>query len=523
LLELRTVLESFDRTLEPQGSATPSEAVAIRLRRAVPAAAAATAARKGRAGPPGRTAAVRRLLVTTDLIALNAAIVVLQMTRAFGVEALTLERHVPLLALGLPLWLLLGISQDIYGVASWRAEHGAGDAGRLARATILWTFALVVSLWLAGITRRIEVAELVGFWAVAVALLMGLRSCGFAWARRRPWFWQRALVIGPPADAAPLIRRIRRNRKAGIEVVACVRAGLPGRFPRSDGAVEGVPLMPASTSATEMAGSLGVDRVFVLGRLDAAFEQEVMPELAELGVHVDLAPQWLERAGCRPDVHLIGGVPIITAPAVEPSRCALAAKRGMDVALSSVALVVLAPVLAVCALAIRLDSPGPILFRQRRVGRDDRCFEVLKFRSMRTDAEQLKADVAGLNFHGGGNDLGMFKIRRDPRVTRVGGVLRRYSLDELPQLVNVVRGDMSLVGPRPLIESEDRQVQGRYRRRTSLPPGLTGPWQVNGRSDVPFDEMIALDLQYVRTWSLGNDLRLMVKTVPVVLRGRGAY
>jgi lipopolysaccharide/colanic/teichoic acid biosynthesis glycosyltransferase len=164
-----------------------------------------------------------------------------------------------------------------------------------------------------------------------------------------------------------------------------------------------------------------------------------------------------------------------------------------------------------------------VFFRQRRVGREDQHFEVCKFRSMQADADRNKDAVATLNFHGGGNDNGMFKIREDPRVTRVGRFLRRYSLDELPQLFNILRGEMSFVGPRPLIETEDRQIEGRFRRRLSLTPGLTGLWQAHGRSDIPFEQMVNLDFLYVSNWSLWLDVKLLIRTASAVFRGTGAY
>jgi lipopolysaccharide/colanic/teichoic acid biosynthesis glycosyltransferase len=204
-------------------------------------------------------------------------------------------------------------------------------------------------------------------------------------------------------------------------------------------------------------------------------------------------------------------------------KSSLRLKRALDLGVGTIALVFLSPVFAVCALAIKLDSPGPVLFRQRRVGRRDRHFELFKFRSMHVDADDRKDEVAALNFHGGANETGMFKIREDPRITRVGRILRRYSLDELPQLLNIVRGDMSLVGPRPLIETEDRQIEGRFRRRLDLTPGLTGLWQAHGRSEIPFEEMVNLDYVYVTNWSLWGDVKLLMRTCSVVVRGRGAY
>jgi lipopolysaccharide/colanic/teichoic acid biosynthesis glycosyltransferase len=184
---------------------------------------------------------------------------------------------------------------------------------------------------------------------------------------------------------------------------------------------------------------------------------------------------------------------------------------------SALALLLLSPALAAIALAVRLDMPGPVLFRQARAGRGGRTFEMLKFRTMALDAEARKAELAHLNKHRE-SDPRMFKVPNDPRVTRVGRFLRRYSLDELPQLWNVLRGDMSLVGPRPLILEEHRHVEGWRERRLDLKPGITGLWQVLGRDGIPFGEMVELDYRYVTTWSLLNDFKLLLRTVPLVVR-----
>jgi exopolysaccharide biosynthesis polyprenyl glycosylphosphotransferase len=250
---------------------------------------------------------------------------------------------------------------------------------------------------------------------------------------------------------------------------------------------------------------------------------EVIHDLSELGVHVDLVPSWSDVVGTRFDLHEMEGMPLLTMPRPSLGKSSLRLKRALDLAVGTIALLFLSPVFAVCAIAIKLDSPGPVLFRQRRVGRRDRHFEVFKFRSMHVDADARKEEVAALNFHGGANETGMFKIREDPRVTRVGRILRRYSLDELPQLLNIVRGDMSLVGPRPLIETEDRQIEGRFRKRLDLTPGLTGLWQAHGRSEIPFEEMVNLDYVYVTNWSLWGDVKLLMRTCSIVMRGRGAY
>jgi lipopolysaccharide/colanic/teichoic acid biosynthesis glycosyltransferase len=218
-------------------------------------------------------------------------------------------------------------------------------------------------------------------------------------------------------------------------------------------------------------------------------------------------------------VHAAEGIPLLGLAPARLSSSSLFLKRVFDIVLSSVALVPLLPLFVLTAAAIRLDSSGPVFFRQVRMGHNDRTFTILKFRTMVADADEHKADVAHLNKHLHG-DPRMFKAPGDPRVTRVGGILRRYSLDELPQLFNVLRSEMSLVGPRPLILDEDQHVDGWGRRRLDLKPGITGLWQVLGRDDIPFEEMVALDYRYVTTWSLSNDLQLMVRTLPAVFRKR---
>jgi exopolysaccharide biosynthesis polyprenyl glycosylphosphotransferase len=195
------------------------------------------------------------------------------------------------------------------------------------------------------------------------------------------------------------------------------------------------------------------------------------------------------------------------------------AKRSIDLILSIVGLVVLSLLFATLALVIRLDSPGPVFYGQVRVGKDGRPFRVLKFRSMRQDADLRLAEVQQLNEVSGP----MFKIRRDPRITRVGGFIRRYSLDELPQLINVVRGEMSLVGPRPPLPAEVERYEDWQLGRLRALPGITGLWQVCGRSEVPFDEMVRLDLEYIRRRSLALDVEILLRTIPAVLSTRGAY
>ena len=197
------------------------------------------------------------------------------------------------------------------------------------------------------------------------------------------------------------------------------------------------------------------------------------------------------------------------------------AKRAFDVAISAVALIVLAPFLAILAFLVKLDSRGPFLFVQKRVGLNGRPFHMLKFRTMREGAHDEQASVAHLN---ASDDARLFKIPDDPRVTRFGRIVRRWSIDELPQLVNVLTGDMSLVGPRPFFESDLDDYEAHHFRRLAVKPGLTGLWQVSGRSDiVDFEEVVRLDRYYIEHWSFLFDLQIIARTIPAVARRRGAY
>ena len=191
-------------------------------------------------------------------------------------------------------------------------------------------------------------------------------------------------------------------------------------------------------------------------------------------------------------------------------------KRAFDIAGSLILLLLMSPLMTLITLAVALTSPGPVFFRQTRIGRNGHAFSMLKFRSMQHGADKLKDGLRDRN-----EQEGLFKIADDPRITRVGRVLRRTSLDELPQILNVLRGEMSLVGPRPLVPDEDRQIHGWHRRRLHLTPGMTGPWQVLGSSRIPLREMVTIDYLYVANWSLWNDAKILMRTVAVVLARRG--
>lgn len=476
-----------------------------------------------------REACVRRLLVLTDVLALTLAFAVIEIWGGFhDGQTASVLRDLTLLGFGIPVWVLLAHGHNLYHADSRRADHGwTEELAPILQMATLWSWTILLGISLTGI-RPVGIPKLAVFWGLTIVLLLFMRSGTRVWARSRPWYMQNALVVGPPLESAGVVRRVLRHPEYRINVVACVdTAGS-----RLDGAAEDklartvgrMPVIRGDVDLPELIDQLDIDRVmFAPGAKEVRDDAETLCALSDLEVHVDLIPSWCDFVGRRLDYHELEGMPLLTVPRTRIRRSDQMRKRAFDVVASAGALALTAPVFLLCAVLIRLDSPGPVLFRQRRVGRGDQRFEVLKFRSMRVDAEARKDTIAELNFHGGGNSEGMFKVREDPRVTRVGHWLRRTSLDELPQLVNVLKGDMSLVGPRPLIENEDRQVEGRFRQRLVSSPGLTGPWQIHGRSEIPFAEMINLDYLYVMNWSLWGDVKLMLRTVHAIVRGHGAY
>jgi exopolysaccharide biosynthesis polyprenyl glycosylphosphotransferase len=327
---------------------------------------------------------------------------------------------------------------------------------------------------------------------------------------------QRAVIVGSGMVAGQLVEKMRTHQQYGI-----IPIGLVDDTPHEIGTPD-LPRLGDLGHLEHVIRHYGVDRVVI------AFSQAGHEELLHCirvcrdeGVAVDIVPRLFEFLDGVRALDQVGGLPLLSIGTPHLARSSKIAKRALDFVLSAVLILLLLPLIAVIALAIKLESRGPVFFRQPRIGQGHAPFGMLKFRSMYADAEDRKNQVLDLNEI---NDGVMFKIRNDPRVTRVGRILRRLSLDELPQLFNVLTGDMSLVGPRPLIPAETEALDGAWQaRRLDLRPGMTGPWQIQGRSETPFQEMVRLDYQYVAGWSLARDVEILLATLPAVLAGRGAY
>jgi exopolysaccharide biosynthesis polyprenyl glycosylphosphotransferase len=324
------------------------------------------------------------------------------------------------------------------------------------------------------------------------------------------------VAVGHAAAVADLVTTLRRESHHGLSVVAACVAGLPDQEEVAD-----VPVAGELGSVAAAVSSFGADTVAVLAcpELNGTRLRELAWQLEKTGTDLCVAPALLDVAGPRTTIRPVAGLPLLHVDHPELAGARQVIKSAFDRVTATVALILLAPLFGVIACSIAFTDRGPVFFRQVRVGKDGSTFTLYKFRTMVVGAERWKAVLSDRNEADGA----LFKIRRDPRVTSTGAWLRRWSLDELPQLLNVLRGDMSLVGPRPALPEEAARYGDHVRRRLVVKPGLTGLWQVSGRSDLPWDEAVRLDLRYVENWSFALDLQILWKTGSAVLRGSGAY
>ena len=398
-----------------------------------------------------------------------------------------------------------------------RASSLLDDLGRIALGTLIGTAAVIVVFF---VSRPVFFSRLMFLYLGALglgfaALWVLLRRLGLGLLRRAGYDNQRILVVGGGAVAKFLMQQLTANRSLGNRVIGYLdsdgdeASAAFGRFAR----------LGTVNDLAEVIESEPVDVVYAA--LPSSVQHELAPVIERCrrqGVQFRVVPDLLEAQFGRMDIHPVAGIPLVTLRDPEITGFLYLQKRALDLTVSLLGLLLTAPLWLVIGLAIRLDSPGPILFRQTRIGRDGRSFRVFKFRSMVQDAEARKREL----FENERHPL-LFKAPDDRRRTRVGRLLRRMSVDELPQLLNVLLGHMSLVGPRAQVPDEVAQYDTWARHRLRVLPGLTGLWQVSGRSDLGFDEMVMLDTFYVSNWSLGLDLRILLQTIPTVLSGRGAY
>jgi exopolysaccharide biosynthesis polyprenyl glycosylphosphotransferase len=490
--------------------------------------AASGAARDARTGPLG--AGVARAersgvatLVLADVVAVVAAAFVAVVVTGLVAGANALSRADWALACALPPgWVALaglnrGYDRRSVGFGASEIQRFGRTVTHLALATLLVDFVGGVAL-----NRPFVLAALV-CTAVAAAVVRGVFRRRLHRRRRAGQAMERVLVVGRSGSIQRIVAALRREPAAGLLPVGVCIPGEEADDPslRRTFAELGVPLLGDLAEVRTAVRTAAAARVVVAGG-DVAPRalQAIAWDLEETGAELIVSAGVTEIAHQRVKVQTVSGTPLlrIATPCYRGAR--RLAKGMVDRTAAACALVILAPVLLVLAALVRGTSSGPAFYLQERIGRDGRPFRMVKFRSMQVGADARRHELLERNEKGDGL---LFKIREDPRVTPVGRWLRRFSLDELPQLFNVLAGSMSLVGPRPPLPSEVAMYEGPVQRRLLVKPGLTGLWQVSGRSDLSWEESVRLDLHYVENWSLGLDMRLLLKTAGVVVKGTGAY
>jgi exopolysaccharide biosynthesis polyprenyl glycosylphosphotransferase len=351
-------------------------------------------------------------------------------------------------------------------------------------------------------------AQVLGLWGSLFLTSVTGRGLARRLARGRT-STERCLVIGSSDASLQLANKLEHSQDLNASVV--------GRVPL-DPADVGASALGQVDDIEKIVEQQHIDRVIVAPQgTDSEVMLATVQRVKSLGVHVSLLPRVLEVVGSSIEFDSVYGMTVLGVRRFGLTRSSALVKRALDLVGATVLIGVLSPLLTVIAVCIRRSSDGPVLFRQRRIGKDGQPFEMLKFRSMYAGSEVRREELRERNEAG----AGLFKIAEDPRVTQLGKRLRQTSLDELPQLFNVLKGEMSLVGPRPLVEEDDRQIEGRHRRRLHLKPGMTGHWQIFGSSRIPLSEMVTIDYLYVANWSLWNDVKVLLRTVPYVLARRG--
>ncbi len=466
-----------------------------------------------------RRTLVRRALIISDAWSLGLTFAIVHVIVGTTGPGFTSGKELTLFLLSLPFWFAIAGLYGLYEGDRLRADTSTlDDFWPLFHAITVGVFLTFVTIRVSDVLHASE-RRLILFWIVSLVTLSLGRSIARVYIRTRVAFLQRTLIVGAGLVGQEIARKIRRNPAYGLELVGFVDADpLPMHHELAD-----VPVLGSTEQLAAIVREQGVERVmlaFTGDGHDAGLD--VVRACNDLDVELDIVPRLFEVVGSRARFHSLQGTPLLglTPPVLSGSH--RIAKRSVDILGALFGLILLSPLLIATAIAIRVNSSGPVLFRQTRIGRGQKPFTILKFRTMVVDAEQRKDEVAHLNAHLA-TDARMFKIPDDPRITSVGRVLRKYSIDELPQLVNVLRGQMSLVGPRPLIPHEHQYVNDWGLRRLDLTPGLTGLWQVFGRSEIPFAEMLVLDYLYVTNWTLWGDIKLVARTLPALLgKTRGA-
>jgi exopolysaccharide biosynthesis polyprenyl glycosylphosphotransferase len=458
------------------------------------------------------------LFLILDLLALNVSFYGAHLIRQYLLSFLK-KPHTPffyyqnfLLFIDVVLPLIF-ISLSLYKTR--RGELWVDELFRVGKGMLVGTLLLMAGSYL--VQGYIFSRSMILTFAVLCTLLMfTFRWSAMAWynsLHRQGFNLQRAIIVGTGQSAAIVQYELHKHREIGFDIVGFVRD--PAELITQEES-QVFPILGDIGNLLDILKAQNIHELIIATPSDS---REMIARCKREGVNVRLVTDLQSLSMQEMEFEELAGIPIVYFQANPLLGLNLFLKRTMDILLSSFGLLLLSPIFAVISVLIKWESRGPVIFKQERIGRHGKPFTFYKFRSMCDQAEHMKEGLQAANEATGP----LFKIRDDPRITRVGRFLRRYSLDEWPQLVNVLTGDMSLVGPRPAVPREVEQYSAWAAKRLDIRPGITGLWQVSGRSDLPFDEMLKLDIYYIWNWSLSNDLKILLRTIPVVLSGKGAY
>ena len=464
-------------------------------------------------------------LILSDVILINLAFAVafwmrydLQFLRA--VDEANYIPYTEYIPIGLMLTVILIITFQLDGV--YRIPRGRSWVDEVYRIISGTTTGIVIMVVVLFFYRPYFYSRLIFIYAgILIVVFLGfsrlVKNIAVVQLREHGVGVRRIMIVGAGEIGRMIMRNLVAHPQLGYQVVGFVDDDPEkgnseiGRF-KGMGSLDNLPRILDTQPDIEE----------VIITLPWMYHRKILSIIAQCerrNVTARIVPDIFQMSLSRVEIDDLNGIPLIGIREISFSRWGMMLKRVIDVGFSALGLIILSPILVLVAVAIKLDSPGPILFRQVRVGKNGRHFVLHKFRSMRVGAEQEQEKLADLNEATGP----LFKIREDPRLTGVGKIIRRTSLDELPQLYNVLRGEMSLVGPRPPLPKEVEQYQEWHKKRLEIAPGLTGLWQVSGRSELTFDEMVLLDIYYIENWSPILDTTITLRTIPRVLFGDGAY
>jgi exopolysaccharide biosynthesis polyprenyl glycosylphosphotransferase len=480
--------------------------------------------RRSKKGLRRRGSMIRRALVVADLGGLLLAFVVAELVYSVQINragSLSQVSEFVVFGLCLPCWVVAAKLYGLYDKDEERTDHSTADdfSGVFHLVTVSTWLLYAVSLktdWF-----NPQFGKLFLFWLLAVVGIPVVRCGARALCRRQVDYLQNTIIVGAGEIGQLIARKLLQHREYGLNLVGFVDDEPKER--RGD--LRHLTVLGPPSDLTDLVRLLDVERVIIAFSNSSSDEQvALVRSLRETDLQIDVVPRLFDVVGSRVDVHDVEGLPLLSLRPARMSRSSRYTKRGFDLICASAVLLAVAPLFAVISWFIWRETPGGVFFRQQRLGMGQKTFTVLKFRSMRADtdpgahAEYIAQSAGG---HPGQEANGLFKLERPDAVTRTGRWLRRTSLDELPQLVNVIRGEMSLVGPRPCLEYEVAHFEPHHFERFNVPAGMTGLWQVTARAHSTFTEALEMDVAYVRSWSAGLDLRLLLRTPVQLLRLRG--